>query len=98
MRGFSRRNMSVGAFIAAAALADNVFLSSNPGDTIRAYITGGVDECSSVGVRTKASGDRMVGKDISTYAFGAYSMDLSSFYVTHGTDHNGDLWQRVSEK
>ena len=74
---------------------DDVFLSSNPGSTICAYITGGVDAGSSVGVRTKSSGDQMVGRDISNYEDGAYFMDLGNFHVTHGTDHNGDIWQRV---
>ena len=73
--------------------ADNVFLSDYCG--AHAYILGGVDEGSQVGIRTGNTDDsQMVGKNISTYTEGTYSMDLPAYRLTHGTDHNGDLWQR----
>jgi parallel beta-helix repeat protein len=73
--------------------ADNLFL-----DNIwisDAYILGGVQADSKVCIRTGCTGERMIGKNISTYTAGTYFMDLSnSYYVSHGSDHNGDLWQR----
>ena len=73
--------------------ADNVFLANSCGS--QAYILGGVDEGSQVGIRTGNTDDsQMIGKNISTYTEGTYSMDLPAYRLTHGTDHNGDLWQR----
>ena len=74
--------------------ADNLFLGDGSFGT-HAYILGGVDAGSEVGIRTGMTKDQMVGKNISTYTDGTYSMDISNYGVTHGTDHNGDLWQRV---
>ena len=75
---------------------DDLFLDDGyPHNFKHAYILGGVDEGSSVGIRTGMTDDsQMVGKNISTYAAGTYFMDLDDYYITHGTDHNGDLWQR----
>lgn len=72
---------------------DNLFLASNW--FFDAYIEGGVTQGSEVGIRTGTTGARMVGKNISTYFDGTYFMDLEdSYYITHGNDHSGDLWQR----
>ena len=68
--------------------ADDVFLGSS------AYITGGVDASSKVGVRTDFSGERRIGKNVSVYTDGTYFVDRSGYYVTHGTDAGGDLWLR----
>ena len=78
-----------------ASTADDLFLSTISGESGYAYITGGVDAGSKVGIRTGIVGkDRMIGKNISTYTAGTYFIDLDNYFVTHGSDHNGDLWQR----
>ena len=72
---------------------DDLFLDSNW--FFDAYILGGVSQGSSVGIRTGTTGTRMIGKNITTYFDGTYFMDLSDgYFVTHGDDHGGDLWQR----
>ena len=73
--------------------ADDLFLMEGTTD---AYITNGVDVGSKVGIRTGTTGDRRIGKNISNYAYGAYFIDLDGYYVSHGTDEGGDLWQRRS--
>lgn len=73
--------------------ADDLFLSA--GLMCHAYILGGVDAGSEVGIRTGITGDQMVGKKLSTYTDGTYFMDLGNYHLTHGSDHDGDLWQRV---
>ena len=77
------------------ASADDLFLDTATLATSRAYITNGIDAGSSVGVRTDNAGDCRIGKDISTYTSGTYFADLPSFWVSHGTDSGGDLWQRA---
>ena len=74
-------------------VADDIYLSSLPGATT-AYITGGVDEGSSVGIRAYGDGECRVGEDITTYSAGTYFSDYDDHYITYGTDHDGDLWQR----
>ena len=75
--------------------ADDIFLSSDIFGITKAYVTGGVSANSSVGVRTESSGTRMVGKNIKTYTNGTYFIDgADGYYITHGSDHGGDLWQR----
>lgn len=74
--------------------ADDLFLSDG-GFGAHAYILGGVDAGSEVGIRTGMTDDQMVGKKISTYSDGTYFMDIANYHVTHGSDHDGDLWQRV---
>ncbi len=76
--------------------ADDLFLSAG-GYGSSAYIKGSVDADSSIGIRTNVTGDRLVAKEVSTYADGNYFMDLDGYYVTHGTDHDGDVWQRKGE-
>ena len=73
---------------------DDLFLSANVGNTASAYITGGVDLGSKVGIRTGIIGDQRIGDHVTTYAYGAYFIDLDGYYVSHGDDHGGDLWQR----
>ena len=77
------------------ASADDLFLDIATLATSRAYITNGIDAGSSVGVRTDNPSDFRIGKDISTYTSGTYFADLPSFWVSHGTDSGGDLWQRA---
>ena len=60
----------------------------------QAYITGGVKKGSSVGVTIDKIGDCRIGKDITTYAYGTYFITANNFYVSHGADAGGDLWQR----
>jgi uncharacterized repeat protein (TIGR02543 family) len=73
---------------------DDLFLEDTP--FTKAYITGGVDEGSKVGVRLSQDGERRFGKNVTTYTTGTYFIDLDGYYVTHGTDAGGDLWQRKS--
>ncbi len=76
---------------------DDVFLREDFWTSTKAYITGGVSEGSSVGIRTGTTGDRRIGKNISTYTYGAYFIDLDGYYVSNGKDEGGDLWQRHSQ-
>ena len=72
---------------------DDLFLSTITGETGYAYITGGVDAGSEVGIRTGIEGkDRKLGKDITTYTDGTYFMDDGDYYVTGGS---GEVWQRM---
>ncbi len=73
--------------------ADDLFLQDGTAST--AYIKGSVDAASEIGIRTSATGDRLLAKQVSTYDEGTYFMDLGGFCITHGTDHEGDLWQRT---
>ena len=59
--------------------------------TSRAYIMGGVDAGSSVGIHV-ADGviDRQVGKKITTYTYGTYFSDVADSCITYGDD--GTLW------
>lgn len=58
-----------------------------------AYIEGGVDSGSSVGVRTGSTGaSRKIGKNISTYSDGTYFMDLDGGYYVSREGSN--LYQR----
>ena len=72
--------------------ADDLFLDDSGGS--HAYILGGVDKDSKVGIRTGMTDDQMVGKNITNYTYGTYFIDLGGYYVSKGTDHGGDLWQR----
>ena len=73
---------------------NNLFLDTD-GASRTAYIYGGVEPGSSVGVRTEVVGeDCLIGQNITTYTPGTFFMDLGGYYVTKGTDHGGDLWQR----
>ena len=71
---------------------DDLFLEDTPFTS--AYITGGVDEGSKVGVRLSQDGERRFGKNITTYTDNTYFIDLEGYEVSHGTDAGGDLWQR----
>ena len=74
--------------------ADDVFLSTISGQTGYAYITGKLEKGSTVGVRTGITGDRMIAQDFSCDTKDCFFIDLSGYYVSYGTDHNGDAWQR----
>ena len=71
---------------------DDLFLQDTPFSS--AYITGGVDAGSKIGVRLDESGERRFGKNITTYTDNTYFIDLEGYEVSHGTDAGGDLWQR----
>lgn len=75
--------------------ADDLFLSTISGSTGYAYIKGGVEDGSRVGIRTGIEGERLLGKSISTYAAGTYFSDTDGYWISHGSDHDGDLWQRT---
>ena len=71
---------------------DDLFLQDTPYTS--AYVTGGADAGSKIGVRLDESDERRFGKNITTYTDNTYFIDLDGYYVTHGTDAGGDLWQR----
>ena len=75
--------------------ADDLFLSTISGSTGYAYIKGGVEDGSRVGIRTGIEGERLLGKSISTYVAGTYFSDTDGYWISHGSDHDGDLWQRT---
>ena len=77
--------------------ADDVFLSQNVGDTIRAYITGNLSKGSKVGVRNGTTGDRRIAKNLTYETKDCLFVDLSGYYVSYGTDEGGDAWQRHRE-
>ena len=69
--------------------ASDVYLEYFKG--ARAYILGGVDAGSSVGVcPTDGVIDRQVGKSITTYTYGTYFSDVADSCITYGSD--GTLW------
>ena len=80
--------------------ADDLFLNENTGASAKAYITGSLDEGSSVGVRTGiAKADRRIAKNFSyPESRDCLFMDLDGYYVTYGTDEGGDAWQRYGTK
>ena len=77
--------------------ADDVFLSQNVGDTIRAYITGSLSKGSKVGVRNGTTGDRRIAKNLTYETKDCLFVDLSGYYVSYGSDAGGDAWQRHRE-
>ncbi len=78
--------------------ADDVFLNTISGQTGFAYITGGVKKGSSIGVRTPNAGDRRIGNKINNETKDCFFADLDGYYVSYGTDHGGDMWQRHATK
>ena len=78
--------------------ADDVFLSQNVGNTIRAYVTGNLSKGSKVGVRTGATGDRRVASGFKSESNDCLFIDLDGYYVSYGTDAGGDAWQRHATK
>ncbi len=75
--------------------ADDVYLSSNVGNTIYAYISGDVSQYSKVGVLTNTTGERRIGAGITNNKANSFFIDLGSeYHVSYGTDKNGDMWQR----
>ncbi len=79
-------------------MADDVMLRENAGATAKAYITGGVKKGSKIGVRTGVTGDRMIGKSINNETQDSFFIDIDGYYVSYGTDHDGDMWQRHASK
>ena len=79
-------------------LADDVMLRENAGATAKAYITGGVKKGSKIGVRTGVTGDRMIGKSINNETEDSFFIDIDGYYVSYGSDHDGDMWQRHASK
>ncbi len=77
--------------------ADDLFLNENVGATAKAYVTGSLDKGSRVGVRDGISGDRMIAKNFSCPTDDCFFIDLDGYYVSYGSDHNGDAWQRRAE-
>ena len=77
---------------------DDLFLGTISGGTGYAYVTGGLEKGSNVGVRTGIEGDRRLGKNIKNASEYCFFMDLDGYYVTYGTDDGGDMWQRRGTK
>ena len=74
--------------------ADDLFLRENWLATAKAYVTGGVKAGSRVGIRNGITGDRMIGKNINNDSKDSFFIDLTGYYVSYGSDHGGDMWQR----
>ena len=72
--------------------ADDIFLQDGTFST--AYITGGVSRDSKIGVRTDVDGDRRIGDKIKNETESAFFIDKEGYYVSYGSDHSGDMWQR----
>ena len=77
--------------------ADDLFLNENAGATAKAYVTGSLDRGSKVGVRDGVAGDRMIAKSFSCPTNDCFFIDLDGYYVSYGSDHDGDAWQRKAE-
>ncbi len=78
--------------------ADDVMLRENGGASAKAYITGTLAKGSSVGVRTGITGDRMVAKSFKPESEDCLFADLDGYYISYGSDHDGDAWQRHTTK
>ena len=74
--------------------ADDIMLRENAGGSAKAYITGSLDQGSSVGVRTGYTSDRRIAKNFKCDTKDGLFADLSGYYVSYGTDEGGDAWQR----
>ncbi|MDO4854739.1 MAG: chitobiase/beta-hexosaminidase C-terminal domain-containing protein [Coriobacteriia bacterium] len=72
--------------------ADDIFLQDGTFST--AYITGGVSRDSKIGVRTNVDGDQRIGDKIKNETESAFFIDKEGYYVSYGSDHSGDMWQR----
>ena len=77
---------------------NNLYLSSSVGGGITTYLEGSVLEGSCIGITTSSSGDRRIAKNVASYVEGSYFMDPDGFFITHGTDEGGDIWQRAGEE
>ena len=72
--------------------ADDIFLQDGTFST--AYITGGVSRDSKIGVRTDVDGDQRIGDNVKNDTESAFFIDKEGYYVSYGSDHGGDMWQR----
>ncbi len=75
--------------------ADDVFLQE--GIVSTAYVTGGVSKDSKVGIRVEADGDHRIGDSIKNETDSSFFIDKEGYYVSYGTDNNGDMWQRKAD-
>ena len=73
---------------------DDLFLNNNVGFSDHALLSSDLKEGSSVGVRTGITGSARIAKNTPNYITGTIFMDMDGYYVTHGSDRGGDLWQR----
>ena len=71
-----------------------------PGYTVgqRSYITGGLDDGSSVGVISSCWSEYRFGKNINNASDDCFFADDDEWYVTCGTDEGGDMWLRKGSK
>ncbi len=75
---------------------DDVFLSDN--SLQAAYIEGNLSKGSSVGVRTSITGDRRIAESFTHETENCLYIDSDGYYVSYGTDNDGDAWQRQGER
>ncbi|MDO4854014.1 MAG: InlB B-repeat-containing protein [Coriobacteriia bacterium] len=75
---------------------DDVFLGDN--SLQAAYIEGNLSKGSSVGVRTSITGDRRIAEGFTHEAEDCLYIDSDGYYVSYGTDNDGDAWQRQGER
>ena len=57
-------------------------------------IYGSVEPGSRIGISTWTDGDERIGEKVSSFTPGTYFMDSDGYYISHGSDKGGDLWQR----
>ncbi len=77
---------------------DDVFLAPMGLNVGHAYITGKLEQGSSVGVRTEDEGDVRVAKNFSCPTKDGLFSDMFDYYISYGTDEGGDAWQRYANK
>lgn len=75
---------------------DDIFLGD---DSLRtSYIKGELSDGSSVGVRTSITEDRRIAEQFTSKSENTLFIDLDGYYVSYGTDADGDAWQRKGER
>ena len=77
--------------------ADDIFLDTRAGGGSKAYLTGTLEKGSKVGVRTGYEQDRLIAEEFSDIGGFSLFIDMAGYYVTYGSDHSGDAWQRKGE-
>ena len=77
---------------------DDVFLNHLSGGGGKAYITGSLSTGSSVGVRTGYEDERRIAKSFKPESNDCLFIDPDGYYVSYGSDKDGDAWQRHTTK
>ncbi len=73
--------------------ADDVFLNSNSGNTVRAYLKGNVEAGSCVGIRTGIEDNRVVVENLTNYIEGTFFLNQGSDYHLSYSASDNELSQ-----